>query len=69
MWRRPAAAPRTCSRWLNEYYGNNGQIHYNIQLGPVITDTNAMPTSGCTLAANDTSGIYADGSGYSSCAG
>ncbi len=52
---------------LNEYHGNNGQIHYNIQLGPVITATNAMPASGCTVASNDTSGIYADASGYSSC--
>jgi hypothetical protein len=52
---------------LNEYHGNNGQIHYNIQLGPVITATNAMPASGCTLESADTSGIYADGSGYSSC--
>ena len=51
----------------NQYFGNNGQIHYNVQLGPVLTATNAMPASGCTLASNDTSGIYADGSGYSSC--
>jgi hypothetical protein len=52
---------------LNEYYGNNGQIHYNVQLGPVITATNALPASGCTVAPNDTSGIYVDGSGYSAC--
>ena len=52
---------------LNEYSGNNGQIHYNVQLGPV-NDTNALPASGCTRGTrNDTTGIYADGSGYSSC--
>jgi hypothetical protein len=51
----------------NEYFGNNGQISYNIQLGPVINDTNPLPASGCTLEAADTSGIYVDGSGYSAC--
>lgn len=50
----------------NEYYGNNGQIQYNMQLGPVITDTNTI-ASDCTVAANDTTGIYPDGSGYSAC--
>jgi hypothetical protein len=50
----------------NEYSGNNGQIHYNIKLGPVLNDTNPI-TSGCTLEADDTTGIYADGSGYSAC--
>ncbi|HEX9040380.1 MAG TPA: hypothetical protein VF838_05055 [Trebonia sp.] len=50
----------------NEYYGNNGQIHYNVKLGPVLTDTSPI-TSGCTLEAADTTGIYADGSGYSAC--
>jgi hypothetical protein len=52
---------------LNEYYGNNGQIQYNVQLGPVINDTNPLPASGCTLESDDTTGIYADGSGYSAC--
>jgi hypothetical protein len=52
---------------LNEYSGNNGQIHYNVQLGPVINDTNPLPASGCTVAPNDTTEIYADGSGYSAC--
>ena len=50
----------------NEYYGNNGQIHYNVKLGPVFTDTDPL-TSGCTLEAGDKTGIYADGSGYNSC--
>jgi hypothetical protein len=50
----------------NEYSGNNGQIHYNIKLGPVLNDTNPI-TSGCTLEANDQTGIYADGTGYSAC--
>jgi hypothetical protein len=52
----------------NEYYGNNGQIHYNVQLGPVLTDTTPIPTTGgCILDPSDTTGIYADGSGYSNC--
>jgi hypothetical protein len=51
---------------LNQYYGNNGQIQYNVQLGSAINDTNSI-TSGCTLESDDTSGIYADGSGYSAC--
>jgi hypothetical protein len=51
----------------NEYSGINGQIHYNIQLGPVITDTTDPITNGCTVGAQDTSGIYVDGSGYSAC--
>ena len=52
---------------VNEYSGNNGQIHYNVQLGPVINDTNPLPASGCRLEPVDESGIYADGSGYSAC--
>ena len=52
---------------LNEYSGNNGQIQYNVQLGPVINDTDALPFSGCTLEPADTTGIYVDGSGYSAC--
>ena len=51
----------------DEYSGNNGQIHYNIQLGPVINDTDPLPADGCTLEAKDTAGIYADGSGYNAC--
>jgi hypothetical protein len=51
---------------LNEYFGNNGQINYNVQLGSAIEDTNPI-TSSCTLEAADTTGIYADGSGYSAC--
>ena len=50
----------------NEYYGSNGQIQYNMKLGPVLTDTNPI-ISDCTVAANDTSAIYPDGSGYSAC--
>ena len=51
---------------LNEYYGTNGQIHYNIRLGVPILATNPI-TSGCTVAPEDTSNIYADYSGYSAC--
>jgi hypothetical protein len=49
-----------------EYYGNNGQIHYNVQLGTAFNDTDPI-TSGCTLESDDQSGIYADGTGYSAC--
>jgi hypothetical protein len=52
---------------LNEYSGSNGQIHYSVQLGTSINDTDALPRSGCTVASTDKSGIYADGSGYSAC--
>ena len=52
---------------LNEYSGNNGQVQYGVQLGAVINDTHPLPHSGCTLQSDDTSGIYADGSGYSAC--
>jgi len=52
---------------LDEYSGNNGQIHYNVKLGPVFNDTDPLPADGCTLDPSDTTGIYADGSGYSAC--
>ena len=52
---------------LNEYSGTNGQIHYSVQLGTPISDTGALPSSGCTVARKDKSGIYADGTGYSAC--
>jgi hypothetical protein len=52
---------------LNEYFGNNGQIHYNVQLGSPIEDTQALPASGCTLTHKDMSNIYADNSGYNAC--
>ena len=51
----------------NEYSGSNGQIHYNISAGAAINDTNGLPRSGCTVASNDRSGIYADGTGYNAC--
>jgi hypothetical protein len=52
---------------LNEYSGNNGQIHYSVKVGTPINDTGALPKSGCTVASKDKTGIYADGSGYSRC--
>jgi hypothetical protein len=52
---------------LNEYSGSNGQINYNINMGAAISDTNALPTSGCRVARNDRSRIYADGTGYNAC--
>ena len=65
-----AAASGTTSNVFsvaNEYSGSNGQIHYNVTAGAAISDTNALPTSGCRVATNDRSGIYADGTGYNAC--
>ena len=50
-----------------QYQGTDGQIRYDIKLGTPINDTNPLPASGCTVAGNDTRGIYADGTGYSAC--
>ena len=50
-----------------QYTGSDGQVQYKFQLGNPINDTNALPADGCTLNHKDTSNIYADGSGYSSC--
>jgi len=52
---------------LNEYSGSNGQIHYSVSVGSPITDTGALPTSGCRVATRDRTGIYADGTGYNAC--
>jgi hypothetical protein len=51
----------------NEYFGNNGQIRYQIRLGSPVSDSNPLPASGCQVASRDTSGIYADNSGYNAC--
>jgi hypothetical protein len=50
-----------------EYWGSNGNIDYSIRLGAAVNDTRALPKSACTVASNDTTGIYADGSGYDAC--
>jgi hypothetical protein len=52
---------------LTEYYGHDGSVLYRFDAGPTINDTDPLPASGCTLQADDTSKIYADGSGYSAC--
>lgn len=52
---------------LNEYFGNNGAIRYRVRLGFPINDTNPLPADGCTVASTDTSGIYADNTGYDAC--
>jgi hypothetical protein len=52
---------------LTEYSGTNGFINYQITAGKPISDTRALPKSGCKVASNDTSGIYADGTGYNAC--
>jgi hypothetical protein len=50
-----------------EYSGTNGAIRYRIHRGAPINDTGPLPVSGCRLQNADTSGIYADGTGYNSC--
>jgi hypothetical protein len=50
-----------------EYYGNNGQIRYQIRLGFPILDSSPLPADGCQVASTDTTGIYADNSGYNAC--
>ena len=52
---------------LNEYYGNNGQIRYQLRLGAPILDSHPLPADGCQVAGTDTTGIYADNSGYNAC--
>jgi|SRR5579863_5041018 len=52
---------------LNEYYGTNGRIHYNMKIGFPLFDSDPLPASGCTVASTDTSNIYGDGSGYNAC--
>jgi hypothetical protein len=52
---------------LNEYYGSNGDIQYQVRFATPISDTNPLPPDGCRLTAHDRSGIYADDSGYNAC--
>lgn len=52
---------------LTGYFGTDGSINYDVQLGTPIDDTNPLPASGCTLNHKDRSNIYADGSGYDAC--
>ena len=52
---------------LTEYFGSNGAISYQLELGAPVDDTNPLPANGCNLNVKDTSGIYADGSGYDAC--
>ena len=50
-----------------DYSGTDGTIRYQIGLGTPINDTGPLPASGCKLLHKDTSGIYADNSGYNAC--
>jgi hypothetical protein len=50
-----------------EYSGTDGTIRYRVQLGTPVNDTSPLPVNGCKLLNKDTSGIYADGSGYNAC--
>lgn len=51
----------------SEYPGSNGDHLTGIKFGVPLIDTGALPPSGCTVAANDVSNIYADGTGYDAC--
>ena len=52
---------------MNEYYGSNGTINYQLIAGKPIDDTGPLPANGCNVGALDTTGIYKDGSGYDAC--
>jgi hypothetical protein len=52
---------------LNEYYGSNGSISYQVSFGTPISDTNPLPPDGCRLTRADRTRIYADSSGYDAC--
>jgi hypothetical protein len=52
---------------LNEYFGSNGSISYQVRLGTPINDTSPLPKNSCNLTSQDRTGIYADGSGYDAC--
>jgi hypothetical protein len=52
---------------LTEYFGSNGGIRYKVALGTPVNDTGPLPANGCTVAGDDRSNIYADGSGYDAC--
>jgi hypothetical protein len=50
-----------------EYYGINGQIRYQMRIGSPVVDIHPLPADGCQVASTDTSGIYADNTGYNAC--
>jgi hypothetical protein len=50
-----------------EYFGSNGTIRYRVTANSPVNDTHALPPNGCKVASNDTSKVYADGSGYNAC--
>ena len=52
---------------MNEYFGSNGTISYDMQVTTPIEDTRPLPANGCNLTSRDRSGIYADGTGYDAC--
>ena len=52
---------------LYGYFGTDGTINYQLRLGTPIDVSDPLPANGCQLNNKDTSGIYADGSGYDSC--
>jgi hypothetical protein len=64
-----AASGRTSNVYSigTEYSGTDGTIRYQIKLGTPVNDTGPLPASACKVLNKDTSGIYADNSGYNAC--
>jgi hypothetical protein len=52
---------------LTGYSGTNGTIRYKVALGTPVNDTGPLPANGCSVAGNDKTKIYADGTGYDAC--
>ena len=62
-----STTPTNVFSTLSEYGGTNGAIRYAILRTPPLNDPRPLPANGCTVAANDTVGIYADNTGYDAC--
>lgn len=69
-WNDVAAASGTHTNvfsTLTQYTGTNGAVNYSFTAGTAISDTHSLPSSGCTVASNDRTGIYSNGTGYNAC--
>ena len=42
---------------LNEYFGSNGNISYQVRLGTPVDDTSTLPKNSCNLTSADSKGI------------
>ena len=52
---------------LNEYFGTNGAMRYQVRLGTPVNDSHPLPADGCTVDPADTTAIYVDNTGYNAC--